>query len=79
MLCENEPVGSLPNHVRILILSSLGDYLRVIGFSCRSGRWSLPDAGLEERPGALGGCVCFNGCQSEPLRFQMLPGTSSIV
>ena len=79
MLCENELVGSVPDHVISLLLSSLGDYLVPLG--------SLADldGGACQTPEPLSDPVCsavvtFSmAAKAEPVRFQMLPGTSSIV
>jgi hypothetical protein len=79
MLCENEPVGSVPDHVIILLLSSLGDYL------VASGSVADPDGGACQTPDptrdpARSTVVGFSmAAEAELLRFQMLPGTSSMV
>ena len=79
MLCENEPVGSVPDHVIILLLSSLGDDL------VASGSVADPDGGACQTPESMSDLVrstvvSFSmAAEAELLRFQMLPGTSSIV
>lgn len=75
MLCENELVGSVPDHVISLLLSSLGDYL------VASGSVADPDGGACQTPDPTRSTVVgFSmAAEAELLRFQMLPGTSSIV
>ena len=82
MLRENEPVGFIPDHVIILLLSSLGDYLAA------SGSVADPDGGACQTPDPTrdpvsSAVVAFSmAAEAELLReraYQMLPGTSSIV
>ena len=78
MLCENELVGSVPDHVIILLLSSLGDYLVPSGSVAdpEGGACQTPDPTRDPRSTV----VSFSmDAEAELLRFQMLPGTSSIV
>jgi hypothetical protein len=79
MLCEKEPVGCVPDPVIILLLSSLGDYLVPSGSvpGLDGGARQTPDLSSDPvRPAIVSASMAPN---SEALRFQMLPGTSSIV
>ena len=63
----------------ILLLSSLGDYLAASGSvaGLDGGACQTPDSMSDPVRSAV---VAFSmAAEAEPLRFQMLPGTSSIV
>ena len=78
MLGKNEPVGSVPDHVIVLLLSSLGDYLVPLGSlaDLDGGACQTPEPMSKPVRSAVVGFSMAD--EAELLRFQMLPGTSSI-